>query len=114
MKPSGVRAKALESKGESTLPADRCTTGCTETADRADELARIVALVAGLPGTDADRAAVLARLVGDAPATDAGGPAARTGAAGGGGGKNADTRRMTPASLPARSWGLGKKSRSEG
>jgi hypothetical protein len=29
-------------------------------------LARAVALVASLPGTDADRAAVLARLVGDA------------------------------------------------
>jgi hypothetical protein len=63
MKPSGVRAKALESKGESTLPADRCTTGCTETADRADELARVIALVARLPGTDAERAGLLARAV---------------------------------------------------
>ena len=44
-------------------PAERCTSGCTETAGRADELARLVALVARLPGTDDDRARLLAAAV---------------------------------------------------
>ena len=63
MKPSGQCSTALENKGETTPDAERCTTGCTETGDRLDVLARAVMLVASLPGTDADRAAVLARLV---------------------------------------------------
>jgi len=63
MKPSGVCANALENKGESTLDAERCTTGCTETGDRLDELAHVVALVARLPGTDDERAGLLARAI---------------------------------------------------
>jgi hypothetical protein len=43
--------------------AERCTSRCTETADRADELARLIALVARLPGDDAERAGLLARAV---------------------------------------------------
>jgi hypothetical protein len=43
--------------------AERCTAGCTETDARADELARVVALVAQLPGTDDERAGLLARAV---------------------------------------------------
>jgi len=43
--------------------AGRCTSRCTETAGRADELARLVALVARLPGTDDDRARLLAAAV---------------------------------------------------
>lgn len=63
MKPSGVCATPLENKGETKPDAERCTTGCTETDDRLDELARAVALVASLPLTDAERAAVLDRIV---------------------------------------------------
>ncbi len=63
MKPSGVCVEALENKGVSTLPASRCTTRCTETDARADELARVVALVAQLPGTDDERAGLLERAV---------------------------------------------------
>jgi hypothetical protein len=63
MKPSGVCASGLENKGETTPDAERCTTGCTETGDRLDELARAVALVASLPLTDGERAAVLDRIV---------------------------------------------------
>jgi len=63
MKPSGVCANALENKGDTTPAAERCTAGCTETGDRADELARLIALVARLPGTDAERAGLLARAV---------------------------------------------------
>jgi len=44
-------------------PAGRCTNGCTENAERRDELARVVALVAQLPGTDDERAGLLARAV---------------------------------------------------
>jgi integrase len=40
-------------------PVERCTTRCTENDERADELARVVALVARLPGTDAERARLL-------------------------------------------------------
>ena len=61
MKPPGKCSEPLENKGDSLPPAERCTTGCTETADRADELARLIALVARLPGTDAERAGLLAR-----------------------------------------------------
>lgn len=61
MKPSGQCGEPLENKGDSTPAAGRCTTGCTETADRRDALARLVALVARLPGTDDERVALLAR-----------------------------------------------------
>jgi len=53
-----------ESKALTARLVDRCTNGCTENAKRRDELPRMVALVAQLPGTDDERAAVLARLVG--------------------------------------------------
>ncbi len=42
----------------------RCTTRCTETDDGVDVLARAVALVASLPLTDDERAAVVSRLAG--------------------------------------------------
>ena len=63
MKPSGACAKHLENKGDAAPAAECCTSRCTENADRADELARLVALVARLPGTDAERAGLLARAV---------------------------------------------------
>ncbi len=63
MKPSGVCAKALENKGGTTPAAERCTTGCTEKPEQRDELARVVALVAQLPGTDDERAGLLKRAV---------------------------------------------------
>jgi integrase len=43
--------------------ADRCTSRCTENVEQRDELARVVALVAQLPGTDDERAGLLARAV---------------------------------------------------
>jgi hypothetical protein len=43
--------------------ADRCTSRCTEKAKQRDELARVVALVAQLPGTDDERAGLLKRAV---------------------------------------------------
>jgi hypothetical protein len=61
MKPSGECLEAPENKGDSTPPAERCTAGCTKSAERLDELARVIALVARLPGTDDDRARLLAR-----------------------------------------------------
>ncbi len=63
MKPSGVCVETLENKGVSTLTAERCTNRCTENDGRRDELARVVALVAQLPGTDDERAGLLARAV---------------------------------------------------
>jgi hypothetical protein len=46
-------------------PAGRCTTGCTESPDRLDIVARAVALVASMPLSDADRSAVLDRVIED-------------------------------------------------
>jgi hypothetical protein len=43
--------------------ADRCTSRCTEKPGRHDELAHLVALVARLPGTDDERAGLLARAI---------------------------------------------------
>ena len=43
--------------------ADRCTSRCTEKPGRHDELAHVVALVARLPGTDDERAGLLARAI---------------------------------------------------
>lgn len=96
MKPSGVCAKALENKGDSLPPAERCTTGCTETGDRLDVLARAVLLVASLPGTDADRAAVLDRVV--AAAVPPGEPSA---------GRMPDVQLITP-------FGVGSKNNRAG
>jgi integrase len=48
-------------KALTASPADRCTSRCTKSAEGLDELARIIALVARLPGTDDDRARLLAR-----------------------------------------------------
>jgi len=54
---------SAENKALTARPAERCTGRCTENDDGADELARVVALVARLPGTDAERADVLARAI---------------------------------------------------
>jgi len=54
---------SAENKALTASTAERCTKRCTETADRADELARLVALVARLPGTDTERAGLLARAI---------------------------------------------------
>jgi integrase len=54
---------SASSKALTARPVERCTSRCTENAERADELARLVALVAQLPGTDAERAGLLARAV---------------------------------------------------
>jgi len=63
MKPPAECLEAPENKGDSTPPAERCTAGCTESAERLDELARVIALVARLPGTDDERSGLLARAV---------------------------------------------------
>ena len=63
MKPEGDSGAPLENKGLPAPPAERCTPGCTQTPERLDVLARAVALVASLPIPDADRAAVLARVL---------------------------------------------------
>ena len=63
MKPSAQCSTALENKGIPDVLAERCTSRCTETAGRADELARVVALVAQLPGTDDERAGLLKKAV---------------------------------------------------
>ena len=60
---SSANVSCAQNKALSARGAKRCTKRCTKTDDRRDELARMVALVARLPGTDDDRAAVLARLV---------------------------------------------------
>ena len=44
-------------------PVERCTSRCTKKPERLDELARVIALVARLPGTDDDRARLLNRAV---------------------------------------------------
>jgi integrase len=61
---SGTVVLSAETAALATSDAGRCTPRCTETADPADELARLVTLVARLPGTDAERAEVLARVFG--------------------------------------------------
>jgi len=73
--PTGIEPVTFSSGGGSTnvlslentrltaSPADRCTNGCTENDARLDAIARAVALVAALPLSEADRAAVVARLV---------------------------------------------------
>jgi len=69
MKPAGECCEALENKGDSHAAELRCTWRCTETGGRIDELARAVALVASLPLSDADRAAVVNRLVAGRPSS---------------------------------------------
>jgi integrase len=62
----GSSVPTVVSAGNTALmasPAGRCTVRCTENAERRDELARVVALVAQLPGTDDERAGLLARAV---------------------------------------------------
>jgi hypothetical protein len=54
---------SAESKELPTTDAERCTTGCTETPERLADIADAVRLVASLPLSEADRAAILARLV---------------------------------------------------
>ena len=60
---NGAHVVSLADKALVASPASRCTNRCTETDGRADELARVVALVAQLPGTDADRAGLLKAAV---------------------------------------------------
>jgi hypothetical protein len=60
---SGTIVLSAENKALPASPAERCTTGCTETPNRLDELARVVALVAQLPGTDDERAGFLKKAV---------------------------------------------------
>jgi hypothetical protein len=73
--PTGIEPVTFSSGGGSTnvvsvasaaliaSPAGRCTNRCTETDGRTDELARVVALVAQLPGTDDERAGLLKKAV---------------------------------------------------
>jgi hypothetical protein len=63
MKPSVECSTTLENRAIPAVLAGRCTSRCTETAGRADELARVVALVAQLPGTDDERAGLLKKAV---------------------------------------------------
>jgi hypothetical protein len=58
---NGTLVLSAANKALTARPADRCTNRCTESAERLDELARVIALVARLPGTDDDRARLLAR-----------------------------------------------------
>jgi integrase len=57
----GANVLSLADTRLTASPADRCTSRCTKSAEGLDELARIIALVARLPGTDDDRARLLAR-----------------------------------------------------
>ncbi len=59
----GTVVLSAENKALTARPAERCTNRCTENDERRDELARVVALVAQLPGTDDERAGLLARAV---------------------------------------------------
>lgn len=73
--PAGLEPATFSSGGGSAVvlsaankaltasPVERCTSRCTENPERLDELARIIALVARLPGTDDDRARLLDRAV---------------------------------------------------
>jgi integrase len=60
---SGPVVPSLENKALTASPTERCTTGCTETPERLAEIAAAVRLVASLPLPEADRAAIVARLV---------------------------------------------------
>jgi hypothetical protein len=59
----GTVVLSAAGKALTASPAGRCTNRCTENDERRDELARVVALVAQLPGTDDERAGLLARAV---------------------------------------------------
>lgn len=63
MKPPADGSTTLENKGLTTSAAGRCTSRCTEKPERLNELARVIALVARLPGTDDERSGLLARAV---------------------------------------------------
>ncbi len=54
---------SAENKALTASRAERCTVRCTENVEQRDELARIVALIARLPGTDDERAGLLSRAV---------------------------------------------------
>jgi hypothetical protein len=58
----GANVLSLADTRLTASPPERCTTRCTKTAVEHDALAAAVRLVAGLPLTDADRHAILARL----------------------------------------------------
>jgi len=59
----GTVVLSAANKALTASRADRCTKRCTEKAKQRDELARVVALVAQLPGTDDERAGLLAAAV---------------------------------------------------
>jgi integrase len=59
----GTIVLSAENKALTASRADRCTSRCTKNVEQRDELARVVALVAQLPGTDDERAGLLARAV---------------------------------------------------
>jgi integrase len=71
----GANVLSLADTRLTASPADRCTTRCTESAERLDVLARAVALVASLPLPEADRAGVLDRVVASLAAPAPAGPA---------------------------------------
>ena len=60
---NGTVVLSAENKALTASRAGRCTSRCTENTEQRDELARVVALVAQLPGTDDERAGLLARAV---------------------------------------------------
>jgi len=62
MKLTALRLKPLETSSIQAPAAGRCTTRCTETPERLDELARAVALVASMPLSEASKAEVVRRL----------------------------------------------------
>jgi len=59
----GTVVLSAANKALTASRADRCTNRCTEKPKQRDELARVVALVAQLPGTDDERAGLLKRAV---------------------------------------------------
>jgi hypothetical protein len=60
---SGPSVASLAKKALTASPAGRCTTGCTETLNRVDVLARAVELVAAMQLPFEQASAVLAKLV---------------------------------------------------
>jgi hypothetical protein len=59
----GTAFLSAANKALTASRAGRCTSRCTEKPEQRDELARVVALVAQLPGTDDERAGLLQRAV---------------------------------------------------
>jgi hypothetical protein len=59
----GTTVLSAEKKALTASRAGRCTSRCTEKPEQRDELARVVALVAQLPGNDDERAGLLKKAV---------------------------------------------------